>query len=433
MGLIKGINQCLLLEPMAKVPEPRNSITQDPLANNVFLGRQPIFGREREIRAYELLYRTETADLDATGSVQTSRVLIHSLINIGLDSIVGQYPAFINATEPLLLGHEIELFPSDRVVFEILETVEPSAVLAERIGYLRQRGLRFAVDDFVYDPRWDPILEQVQFVKLDVLASPVESEAQLKPLRHPGVQLLAEKIETYEAFQRYLDLGFDLFQGYFFCRPETLSGRAPDANKLSVIRVLGALSDPDTSNTQLAALISQDATLCFQLLRLSNSAAMQRHRAVETIEDAVVRVGTDNIRHWVSLLLLTHTKTRKPHELLFTAMTRARMCEVLAQGEGSKNPGASFVAGLLSIADALLDRPFAELIASMPLTDQLREGLLEHQNDIGKRLKQVLDYERMLASGGTVRADRLQVNRLRTVYFEALRWTQQLESRMGEV
>lgn len=400
-------------------------------ADHVFIGRQPILGRDREVFAYELLYRTPAAQLDATGSVATSRVLIHSLVNIGLDSVVGPYPAFINATEPLLMGQEIELFPPERVVFEILETIEPSAMLAERVRHLKKIGFRFALDDFIYDSRWDELLDEVHFVKLDVLNTPVESAAQLKPLKRPGVQLLAEKIETHEAFNHYLNLGFDLFQGYFFCRPETLSGRATAANKLSIVRVLSALSDPVINNAQLAKLIAEDATLCFQLLKLSNSAAVSRTRTVETIEDAIIRVGLDNIRHWVSLLLLTQGPNRKPHELLFTAMARARMCELVAQHDGAKNPGASFVVGLLSMADALLDQPFAELIGAMPLSDQLREALLEQRNDIGLRLQKVLGYERMVASGGTLRVAEKDLSRMRGIYFEALRWAQELEGRVG--
>jgi EAL and modified HD-GYP domain-containing signal transduction protein len=399
-------------------------------ADNVLLGRQPIIDKDREVFGYELLYRGEGGVAGAAGNVATSRVLVDSLINIGFDSIVGDYPAFINATGELLVGDEIELLPRERVVFEILETTRPGKNLGRRLAQLAKKGFRFALDDFVYDPSWDPILEHVAFVKLDVLAEPIASRKQLERLRRPGIQLVAEKVETYEEFLHCLELGFDLFQGYFFCRPETLRGRATSANKLTVIRVLGALSDPTINTVRLAALISEDATLCYQLLRLCNSVAVRGKRAIDTIEDAVVRVGMDNIRHWASLLLLTQAKTRKPHELLFTAMTRARMCELLAQQDGVTNTGPFFVAGLLSIVDALLDQPFEELIVSMPLSEQLREGLLVRQNEIGKRLNYVLAYERMLANGGTFRPEDVQLHRLRGIYFDALRWAQQLETRV---
>jgi c-di-GMP phosphodiesterase len=290
---------------------------------------------------------------------------------------------------------------------------------------LSAQGYTIALDDFFYQEHLRPLVELADIIKIDVLASDRTAVAeQVELLRHYDVQLLAEKVETQEDFTYYKALGFEYFQGYFFCRPDVVKGQRSPTNRLVILELLAKLQSPGTTFRELEALISRDVSLSYKVLRAAN-AAFTRARKVASIHQALRLVGFTAMTNIVSLFLLANLDD-KPHELLITAMVRAKMCEQLAKLMQQENSATFFTVGLLSVLDAFMDRPMADILPTLPLADEIVEALLAHEGVLGATLRCVLAYER--GDWEAVHDLGCQRDVLVKTYLEALMWATEMHN-----
>ena len=305
---------------------------EKPGRHQVFIARQPIFDRNLDLFAYELLFRdAETAAARIVdGDAATSQVLSNAFSVIGLDELVGDHLAFINFSGAYLLERPHISLPANHVVLELLEDSQPSDALIARLAALRGQGFRIALDDFVYRDELIPLLEVADIVKVQL---PALTRRQLADhvdrLRTYPVKLLAEKVETQDEFELCHALGFDYFQGFFLSRPRTLRHNALPVHRLPMLRLLAALNDPDISMEQLERAITEDVTLSYRLLRYLNSSQFPTRTEIDSIRQAILYLGLDELRSWASMLAMVAVDD-KPEELIASLMTRARMCENLA-------------------------------------------------------------------------------------------------------
>ncbi len=366
-------------------------------SSTAFVGRQPILDRKLNVHGYELLFRdSHQSNMAAIvdGERATSQVIANTFIELGLESIVGPHQAFLNFTRPFLLDPCPLPLPTGRVVLELLEDIVIDDALVTAVTELRDQGYVIALDDFVYSPDWDPLIELATIIKLDVGDLGVQrTHEHLTLLQARGKKLLAEKVETREQFQTYKEMGFDYFQGYFYARPEIVSGKRLPTNKLSSIQLLASLNNPATDMRDLEKLISRDMGLSYRLLRYINSAAFSVGRKVESIRQAIVLLGLDPLRRWASLVVMT-ANNDKPVALLQSFLVRARLCELLAEANGDNERDMFFTAGLFSGLDALVDRPLAEVIESLPLSQQLAAAITDHIGPAGEAVACALAFER---------------------------------------
>jgi c-di-GMP phosphodiesterase len=401
-------------------------------AADAFVARQAIFDRDLSVVGYELLFRGAAAHTTAqfTDRDQAStRVILDTFLELGLDQIVGQTPAFLNLTRSFFLStHNIPL-PRERVVLELLEGEHVDAPLVESVRGYAQSGFRIALDDFVYDDKMIPLLEIADIVKFDVLEhAPSQLEQQVRKVLPYNVVLLAEKVETPEHFEFCKDLGFDLYQGYFLCRPNTVAGHRIAPNRLATLRLLAKLQDPNVEMTSLEQIIREDLSLSYKLLRLINSAFYGLPHRVESIRQTLVLLGVQQIRAWVSLLTLSQLED-KPDELMVTAMVRARMCEQLALRAQVPHPEVYFTVGLFSTLDALLDLSMEDLLQSLPLSEELRDALLVRSGRMGAALDCVVRYER--GEWDAVEFAELPACEIRAAYLDAVEWARVTSRELG--
>jgi EAL and modified HD-GYP domain-containing signal transduction protein len=232
--------------------------------------------------------------------------------------------------------------------------------------------------------------------------------------------LLAEKVETQEEFKFCKELGFDYFQGYFFCKPEIIRGQRTPANRLTILQLLARLQDPEVDMRELETLISRDVALSYKLLRLINSPFYGLPRKVDSLRQALSLLGTRFITTWVSLLILSGIDD-KPHELVVTAMVRAKMCELLGKALGRASTETFFTAGLFSALEALMDSPMEEVLKALPLSDDLVGTLLRHEGMFGAALHCVLAYER--GEWQEAICPGLDTAAITAAYLQAITWT----------
>ncbi len=388
---------------------------------DMMVARQPILDANQDLHAYELLYRpAPDAMAAADGDAATARVMMTSLVEMGLENVVGSVPAFVNMTRALILSETIQLLPPDRVVLELLEHIRIDGPLFAAVKRLTAGGYRFALDDFLWRDDLEPVIELCDYVKLDLrqlnAARLNEYTARLKG-RRP--RLIAEKVETQEEVDLCLKLGISLFQGYFFCRPRVMSNRALSPTQNTLLALVSRLQDPDVPFNDLAKVVQGDVGLTHKLLRIINSAFYSLPRKVESVKDALVLLGLRTVRRWASLIALAGLG-KIPREGFTAALVRARTCELLAERSRQHGADTHFMAGLLSTLGDLLGSPLEEVIADLPLSESLRAALLTGEGDLGAAIACATAHE--TAQWEAMRYRTLTPGQIRDAYIQAVTW-----------
>ena len=366
---------------------------------DIYVARQPIFDRNTNLVGYELLYRTSLKENWAAGAearTMSSDVIIHSVLNIGLDRITGGSAAFLNFTSDMLVTDLYELLDPKQVVIELLETDVCDEYTIRACEKLAAAGYKLALEGFASIDAIAPIAHLAHIVKVDLLAHPVETlPAMVESLNGFGLQMLAQKVETPEAYEHARDLGFHLFQGYFFARPEILANREIPLEGAGIIRVLNLLRDTTSTDEAIEEAFTTSPAISYLLLRIAGAAA-QEHGGIRSITHAVQLLGRDTLHRWLSLLFVSSlvSKTDLDVERTMTAIVRARLCELV--GRATSHPddsGAHALVGLCSSLDGLLEAPLVEIIGRIDLAPDVRAALIGGCGPYANTLRLVRAYE----------------------------------------
>jgi EAL and modified HD-GYP domain-containing signal transduction protein len=403
------------------------------LATDVWVARQPIFRPDGDVAGYELLYRRAVTDTAAGGVdrvVMGADVVVHAFINIGLDHLTAGRSAFINFTRDMLLARTYALMPRESVVIELLENIEPDDAVEQACEELVDAGYSLALDDFVWSSEYRRLLELATIVKVDVLDQPAARLDEVAQHLAPyDVRLLAERVETAEVRALCAGLGYELFQGYYFARPEIVVKRTLASDELAIVQAMNVMRDPRATDGDAEAVFSADLSLSYKLLRMVNAAA-RGGRGIESIRHAVQLSGRVEVSKWLALLLVSSIAARggTNRELLHLAVQRARMCELLATLTGlSRESGALFLVGLFSLLDAIAGMPMAELLEAIALTQPVRDALVERTGPYAGPLTLAEAYEQ--GAWGAVRrhasSSGLDTTQIGAAYVQSLAWTRE--------
>jgi EAL and modified HD-GYP domain-containing signal transduction protein len=360
------------------------------------IARQPILDARQRIYGYELLFRDS---LDATGAFgasvesMTLQTLVRTFLEIGTQAALGNYLGFLNLPKTVLLGDHLEVLPPDRIVIEILETVEVDAEVVARCRELKKRGFRLALDDYVVDDGRASLLDLCDIVKVDLPAVPPnELPGLVRTLRRSRVSLLAEKVEKLDEFEACRELGFELFQGFFFGRPEMLSAKSSQVAASGILAVLRSCITASAPE-EVAEVLKPHADLTIRLLRLANSVKLSPAEEIHGIEHAVTFMGISQIRRWLLILLYVLADSRGTRNpLARLAAVRGRALELAAEAVAAE-PDAGFLVGMLSLAEPLLGVPILELADQLGLERELRVALVERGGELGGILRAIESLE----------------------------------------
>lgn len=368
---------------------------------HVVVGRQPIFNQNLLIVGYELLFRSPTfmnsAGTETPGDEMTASVFSGAL-SIGLHRLVGDKDIFCNADRGVLSGAVPLLLPPSRTTVEITDSTHYDVELEDGCRYLRRVGYRIALDDFLWFVGAEKVLELASSVKIDVRRHGLDHALALADKVRPfGVQVVAHKIETEAELNRCLDHGFDLFQGFALARPTTISGAKLEASALGVLQISAAALDSTVDMGELERVIRRDPALTIQLLEIASIGAPGEMRhPVRSIRDALVYLGIERLRSWVTLLMLRSTRNTTADELV-TVLARARTCEILA---GEQDAPFAFTVGMVSALDRFLKIPATELTQLLPLGEDLLAAAFSFAGPMGALVQRVIRAE----SSGTADA-----------------------------
>ena len=402
---------------------PDQDDTPEGSENRIYLARQPIYDRQQEIYGYELLFRDSSenrARIADRGSAATSKVMLNTMMELDLGRLVEDKLAFFNLDEQFLLAGTDLPMSSERIGIEILEEVPINDETVAAVAQLSMLGYTISLDDFSWREGIDQLLEFASLVKVDVQRHDVMDQIEIiKKLRHWSVKMVAKAVETQAQFEQSKRLGFTYFQGFFLCRPTTMSARRLPESRINVMRLVHQLQKPDVSIEELEQIIRNDVSLHFRLLRTVNSAYYGLSVKIKSIQHAILYLGIPAIRSWARLQVMAGVEDR-PSELMRLALIRARMCELMTGHLPKATQDTAFTAGLFSMLDALMEIPMDEVIAQLPLDDELSDALGRREGPYGRLLKTVISYER--GDWENVDDALFDGDRLRESYLDAVAW-----------
>lgn len=369
-----------------------------PVESPAYLARQPILDSHQGIFAYELLFRDSPDNKTAiirNGVRETAQVLENVLNNIGLSRLVGNHKAFINCSREMLLDNIFNPLDSDRFVLEILESVDADADVVDEVKKYHDRGFEFALDDVVFEAenlkRLEPFFPYVKYVKLDLFEnSPEALKAAVPYFKERGMVLLAEKVETEESFSACLLNGYDLFQGFFFAKPEVVQGKRMDGSLATILRLLQFLRG-DPSLAQIDQAFLAQPAIAKALEQYANSQKTFRRRPVENVQDAIAWLGVPHLQDWLMLLLYAQPEmggSPQCKPLFQNVSQRARFLESLADvlDPDGELPAQAFITGIISRMDALVKAPMPTILEDLEVDKEITSALLHGSGKLGTLL-----------------------------------------------
>lgn len=394
---------------------------------DLFIARQPIFDKERALFAYELLFRDgpENYFHHADSLEATSNLISESILSFGLEMLSSGHRLFINASREVILEESFTLLPSDKCVVEVVEDVGPDEEVLAACRRLKEKGYVIALDDFAFQPEKHLLIDLADIIKIDIKTIGLSLQRKMVArFRHDKI-LIAEKVETEEDFIQARDAGYDYFQGYFFSRPVMISKKEVPGIKIQYLLLMEEILKPELELGELEAVIKRDVSLAFKLLNYINSPVFGLLHAIKSIRHALVVLGEREVRKWACLMAMGRIGEDQPHELVVTALFRARFCETLAPLIGNRKQSQDFfLMGMFSLVDTIVGRPIEEILMTFPLAEEIKSALLGGKNLYSDVLDLVRAYERGDWKGLDKSIGRLGLEEkvLPEIYLAALEW-----------
>lgn len=363
----------------------------------MFIARQPIFNKDKKVYGYELLYRVNnySKEFDSFSPESATATVINGLFIHGLSKIVDNKKAFINFDTDVLFEDFFHLINSDSLVLEILEDVVVTNELVNRISEIKSEGYKIALDDFIEDYSDYPLVEFADIIKFDIIATPLNT-IRLEVLRakRDNKILLAEKIETRDEYTLAKRMGFQLFQGYFFCKPEIIEGvQGEKTINPNYLRILDELQTAEPSYQVISEIIEGDVNLTYKLLRTIDKRA--KKNSIYSIKRALTYLGLKELNYWITLLLMQDLSNNKPEELLNVSLIRSKFASKLSNISKLKRMKLeASLMGLLSNIDAFLDMPIENVLKKIKVTQNIKDALLHGEGVLGDLLNLIIFYEK---------------------------------------
>ena len=396
-----------------------------------YVARQPIFNRKQRTVGYELLFRD--GESNAFPAIEankaTCRLLVENYMAVGDNQATAGQRTFINFPHESLIRLLPMLLPKRKVVIEVLETCTPDEELFLAVKHLYRQGYVLALDDFEMSPQWQRFLPYIHIIKLDLMKIGIEQACEFVARnRTRKIKFLAEKVETPQDFAAAYNAGFQFFQGYYFSKPELLKNRQVEPEKMTTVRLLQEICRSEVDFNRVEQIIVSDVSLSYLLLRYVNTAAHRTIEPISSFKQALVYLGEDKIKMFVSAVATAHAAIDKPRELYSLSLQRARMCEMLAESSSqSLIKNKAFMTGMFSLLDALLDNSLEQLLGLLPLEPEIQDALLNHQGQLGLMLALLNAYEQAdwAQVSACCQALGIKEERVAKCYRQALQWSSQ--------
>ena len=360
-----------------------------------YLSRQPILNRKEVLIAYALLFYTHDSESYTGDALSLTATTVDDADEVGTRRIIRSSQAFMSANAEVLMGNTIFTLSRQRLVLEIPGALELTTDLINRIETFASAGYQFAIADVVeHSPRIDKLMPFAKVVKINVVDMAEEKIAELgKYFKSKHKLLLANGIDTYDKFNVCKKHYFDLFQGYFFSHPDPQAEQRASQLTLRSIFILTLILNGE-NNFEIVQNIDQDPLLKKMLLHLLNSPLHGLTRQIDSLDHLLLVLGHRILKRFLQMVMYAKPDERSP--LLTLAATRGKMCELLAEQAPRHyqvKPHVAFTVGVMSFADALLNRDIANVLEQIGESDEVRDALISRSGSYGEVLELVELYD----------------------------------------
>ncbi len=394
-----------------------------------YIARQPIINIKQQVVAYELLFRDGKSNSfpNIDPNQATSNILTNNHLTLGVEQITGDLPAYINFHAETLIKRFPSFLDPKNIVIEILEDIDICDELIDSVKSLKNKGYTLALDDHDFDPKWDVLFPYIDTIKVDILAfSMLEISKFVNRLKGIKVTLLAEKVETLAQFEKLKVLGFTLFQGYFFARPEMLKQRKISTAKKNILELISYSSQVNLDLDAISQSFSTDPGLTYKLLRFINSPTYGNSQEITSLKHALIYIGELELKKFIALLALADLSENKCDEIMRLSLIRAKFCEAISkQKNDEENPPKAFLTGILSLIDGVLDHDLEFVLNVLPIHEEIKAALRSENNYLNKYLvlAKLLEQGRWKESEQLGRALSLSNDFYLKAHQEAITWT----------
>ncbi|AEJ00027.1 diguanylate phosphodiesterase with metal dependent hydrolase domain [Nitrosomonas sp. Is79A3] len=409
----------------------------------VYLGRLPILDSKQNLVAYELLFRSDQHNTVTVtdNSSASANVIIDTYGQIGIENVIGKRRGFIKVDTELLMHDAICMLPKKHVVLEILRSVEINDEIIHRCTFLKQKGYQLALSNVVQlDNRYDRIMPLINVVKINITALNQNDLINLiKKLKRWPVLFLAEKVESQEMARNCITLNFQMLQGFYFAKPEIISGKRIDPSKLALLKLL-LLVVKDSDVSEIENELKYQPGLSYNLLRMVNSAASGLPSTINSIKRAIMILGRKQLQRWVQILLYAAKQKdgSASDALMQTATLRGKLLEFIAIADrphDKNHQDRAFMVGTLSLLDTLLGIEMSELVSSLSIQKDMSEALLNRRGYLGRQLELIEAHEKgefekvsaMLAELGF-----LSISEFTKMELEAAAWANRISDAINQ-
>jgi len=391
-----------------------------------FIARQPILDAGKSVFAYELLFRDGKNGSYPIHDEKKSKYIAEQFQPLGRDDICGEKSSFITFSSETLISRFPTTLNPDRVIVELADPTDNTVALFEACQHIKQMGFKLAIDDPMMVGTQHDIFPLIDIVKVDVSKTRFDTiEKQISRYHDANVKLVAEQVNTQDNFSICVDLGFDLFQGYFFSQPEARILRELPASKMNVVDLMGESSNPSFDIKRISEIIERDATLSFLLLKFINNPTINKRYKITSLKHALNYMGEVEIKKFIALLSLTNLGDEKPLEIIHMSLVRAKFFDLLAERRGLKNnPPIAFLVGLFSLLEGLLDQSMTDIVKQLPLSDEVNDALLGKNIEMNNYMTLVRSLESALWLNVIKQAKILNIDQkqLHVLYNQAIVW-----------
>jgi len=401
----------------------------------VYIARQAILNRRQQVMAYELFFRDGPENLfpnDIDAHEATSKLIGRTHFTKGIRPITSGKRALINFSQESLLKRLPLLLPPEDILIEILETVHPTNSVYAACVELYRAGYKLALDDFVYQPQWQRFFKLVSIIKFDIMATPLDTIAPLvtQLLNNSNIKLLAEKVETRAQYHQAMELGFHLFQGYYFCQPEMQRSKAVESSERLMFLLYKETLNSQLDYQAISDILKMDSSLTYKLLCFINSGCFPLKQHITSVKQALTYLGETQIRRLMSMFITAILANDKPAELIKMSMIRAKFCELVIKKVAPALADSAFLTGMFSLLDSIIDLPMVQVLDRVPVPDEIIETLLDEHDISQTPISMALRANKLLESGSwhlTEReAQKLRISFkvLSQFYQEAIVWSE---------
>lgn len=396
---------------------------------NIYFVRQGIYDRKHKINAYELLFDNNVNR--GNDREEAELQLICNCVSVGLSHFVNNKKAFINFSEIAILEDIPSLLGSDLVVVQISENFILNNETKEALTELKKNNFTIVLND-VTDI--NKIVEFEEFINIFRISFAKTTKSQrntlIRQIEHVNTKaiFMASDISKEEEYNEAIYENYYYLQGTYLSSPDQIKDKAMAVKNVNRFNIIVELLKEEFDISKIEYLIKSDLGISYKLMRFLNSAVFEFRQKITSIRQAIMLLGKENLKKWLTLVAIIDMQFDQNEELSTGVIVRGRLCELIAEKIIPDKASQAFLVGIFSNLSMFLDKSDDEIIKDLPIDNEIKDAINGEENELGDILKLVKYYENMDYNGIEYYTEKINFDKseLLQLYMNAIEWSNKL-------